>query len=160
MLDPFLALISFDIYTYTYREIHVCYVCTFRQQFKKRLHSCTCWDFRSKFVLQTFTFSTKGKISFSSKLSYRNKKKRRILSQAIIGSQTERADPDCENRKSDSALPNTLFSGTYRIMESRLNLSTRPTQGEGTNRGTARCDKILKVIPQNRLWTMKVSSGE
>lgn len=67
----------------------------------------------------------------------------RILSPAIIESQTECADLDCENCKSDSALPNTLFSGTYRLMESRLNLFARPTRDEGMNRGTAKWDKIL-----------------
>lgn len=37
----------------------------------------------------------------------------------IIGSQTECTDLDCESRKSDSALPNIPFFGTYRLMESR-----------------------------------------
>ncbi|KYN35459.1 hypothetical protein ALC56_10016 [Trachymyrmex septentrionalis] len=51
--------------------------------------------------------------------------KRRTLFSTIIGSQTECTDFDCENRKTDSAFPNTPFYGTYRLMESRLNLSAR-----------------------------------
>ncbi|KYN28206.1 hypothetical protein ALC57_02266 [Trachymyrmex cornetzi] len=59
--------------------------------------------------------------------AFEENSKRRTLFSTIIGSQTECADFDCENRKTDCALPNTPFYGTYRLMESRLNLSARST---------------------------------
>ncbi|KYN07904.1 hypothetical protein ALC62_01086 [Cyphomyrmex costatus] len=74
-----------------------------------------------------FDNSLKGAFVHAPVEAFEVNSKRRTLFSTIIGSQTECADFDCENRKTDSALPNTPFYGTYRLMESLLNLSTRPT---------------------------------
>lgn len=103
------------------------------------------FEVNSYFKLLLFFFYKKQNLLVVNYHTRIEKETGRILCPAIIGGQTECAALDCENRKSDSALPNTLFSGTYRYNGiATESLSARSTRDEGTNRGTARCDKILK----------------